>query len=166
LATAFISANQLGITIDTTMGVAPSSVTVTVAGATGAAGFVFVPESSSVDAGLGLTMDKTTTPNWTINLQPAGDGPPTLGGVYVIDRVRNNTEGLELGLDGRLRVPLATDSLAGAIVEPPPDAKGYVRRRDINGVSVWVPPADTIGPDFGAGLYVDRTQDPDVVHLQ
>ena len=36
----------------------------------------------------------------------------------------------------RLRVPLATDRLAGAIVEPENDGKGYVRTT-LNGVSMW-----------------------------
>ena len=96
--------------------------------------------ATGTDFGIGLSLDDTTDPP-IVHLTPAGDGPPTLGGVYVIDRVRNNTEGLELGIDGRLRAPLATDSLAGTILEPPPDDKGYVRRRDLSGVSQWVPPA-------------------------
>jgi hypothetical protein len=208
--TAFVSATELNITIDTNMGVAPSVAYITVVGATGAAGFHFIPTSSvfisddppvpqpppnslwwdsnsgkfyvlyddgntiqwveitsdlgtELDFGIGLTKDDTTTPP-IVHLQPAGDSPATLGGVYVVDRVRNISEGLELGIDGRLRAPLATDSLAGTLLEPPPDDKGYVRRRTPAGVSDWVPPADTL-IDFGIGLSKDETAVPPIVHL-
>ncbi len=122
----------------------------------------WVPEATT-DFGTGLTRDDTATPP-IVHLQPAGDSPATLGGVYVIDRVRNVSEGLELGADGRLRAPLATDALAGTLLEPPPDDKGYVRRRTPAGVSNWVPPSDTL-TDYGVGLAVDRTQTPPLVNL-
>ena len=82
-----------------------------------------------------------------------------------MDRVRNVEEGLELGIDGRLRAPLATDSLAGTLLEPPPDDRGYVRARSAAGVSAWVPPAETL-IDFGTGLTKDETATPPIVHLQ
>lgn len=124
----------------------------------------WVPNAAGADFGIGLSLDTTSTPP-IVNLQPAGDSPATLGGVYVIDRVRNVTEGLELGIDGRLRAPLATDSLAGTLLEPPPDDRGYVRRRDLNGVSAWVPPA-TSQTDYGIGLSLDETTTPPIVNLQ
>ena len=124
----------------------------------------WVPNAAGADFGVGLSLDETMTPPM-VNLQPAGDSPATLGGVYVIDRVRNTTEGLELGIDGRLRAPLATDSLAGTILEPPADDKGYVRRRDLAGNSAWVPPSDTALPDFGIGLSLDETATPQMVNL-
>ena len=124
----------------------------------------WVPNAAGADFGTGLSLDTSLTPP-LVNLTPAGDSPIFLGGVYVIDRVRNNTEGLELGIDGRLRAPLATDSLAGTILEPPPDDKGYVRRRTPAGDSAWVPPA-TVTTDYGIGLSLDDTVDPPMVHLQ
>lgn len=143
----------------------PAAVPPALAIGLGAEQFDWIKATTEVDYGTGLSLDLTPTPPM-VNLQPAGDSPATLGGVYVIDRVRNNTEGLELGIDGRLRVPLATDSLAGAILEPPPDDKGYVRRRTPAGVSAWVPPSDTIGPDYGTGLTLDSTTPPGTVNLQ
>lgn len=120
--------------------------------------------AEGVDFGIGLSKDETAAPP-IVHLQPAGDSPATLGGVYVVDRVRNVEEGLELGIDGRLRAPLATDSLAGTLLEPPPDDRGYVRARSAAGVSAWVPPAETL-IDFGTGLTKDETATPPIVHLQ
>jgi len=114
----------------------------------------WVQAKPGADFGTGLSLDDTQTPP-LVNLQPAGDSPATLGGVYVIDRERNVTEGLELGIDGRLRAPLATDNLAGTILEPPDDGKGYVRRREA-GLSAWVPPSDTVY-HFVLGLSFDET---------
>ena len=126
--------------------------------------FVVVTGPDAADYGTGLAVDRTQTPP-LVNLTPAGDSPATLGGVYVIDRARNVTEGLELGIDGRLRVPLATPRLAGSIVEPEDDGKGYVRTT-LAGVVMWVPPADPIGTDYGTGLTKDDTATPPIVHLQ
>ena len=117
------------------------------------------------DFGTGLSFDDTTLPG-IVHLQPAADTPAGLGGIYIVDRTRTEIQGLELNGDGELKAPLATDLLAGSIIEPPPDDKGYVRRRTLAGESAWVPPADTPIPDFGTGLSLDDTVDPQIVHLQ
>lgn len=49
--------------------------------------------------------------------------------------------------------------------EPPPDDKGYVRTTHLDGVSQWVPPAET-QIDFGTGLTKDETVFPPIVNLQ
>ena len=124
--------------------------------------------AQGVDYGIGLALNDGADPAVDpkiVDLTPAGDAPQFLGGVYVVDRVRNVEEGLELGIDGRLRAPLATDSLAGTLLEPPPDDRGYVRARSAAGVSAWVPPAETL-IDFGTGLTKDETATPPIVHLQ
>jgi hypothetical protein len=107
------------------------------------------------DFGIGLSLDTSTDPD-IVHLQPAGDSPATLGGVYVVDRVRNNTEGLELGIDGRLRVPPATDSLLGGILEPPNEDRGWVRTYK-GGVGAWVPPADPAPPPLAITLVIPNT---------
>ena len=81
---------------------------------------------------VGLT---ETTPG-TIDLNVANLGGE-IGGVLL--SARDATQGLELdGVTGLLTAPLATDLLAGSIVEPPPDGLLYVRQRDTLGVSGWV----------------------------
>ena len=60
---------------------------------------------------------------------------------------------------------LATPQLAGAILEPPADDKGYVRQTSSKGGSSWVPPALTPLPDWGIGLTGDMTTPPGIVNL-
>jgi hypothetical protein len=67
-------------------------------------------------------------------------GPPELGGVYATRR--DDNQGLVIDPQGHISVPLATDLLAGSIVEPPPDDKKYSRTRTAAGVSTWVEGAD------------------------
>ena len=124
----------------------------------------WVPAGTSVllDDGIGITIDDTVNPN-IINLDPAT--PAELGGVTV--QIRSLTQGLELDAAGDLSAPLATPDLAGSIVEPPADAKGYVRTTQLDGTSQWVPPAmaeiathDELGliyvkPDQGLALASD-----------
>ena len=101
----------------------------------------WVPGTGIYEFGVGIDM---RAPN-IVDLQPAkmGDGlnPPELGGVYATKR--DDNQALALDTNGHISVPLATPSLAGSIVEPPNDDKGYVRTTHPNGVSQWVPPADT-----------------------
>jgi hypothetical protein len=65
-------------------------------------------------------------------------------GIYTITVIDGATVGA--GSAPLTCVDLATDVYAGMIIEPPADDKGYVRRRDLLGVSAWVPPADTPVP--------------------
>jgi IPT/TIG domain len=89
--------------------------------------------------GKGLSIDDTTR---VVDLQPAGPTANLLGGTWA--EARSATQGLELDVSatiadhGKISVPLATDLLAGSIVEPPPDDKSYLRKRDAAGVSAWV----------------------------
>jgi hypothetical protein len=93
--------------------------------------------SEQLDFGTGLTKDTSTTPD-IVHLQPAGIAPQFLGGVYVPPRSATQAADVDAsGGDGMLVVPLATDLLAGAIVEPPPDDKHYARVRDLLGNSTW-----------------------------
>lgn len=82
-----------------------------------------------------------------VDLQPANFAPGEIGGIT--SEPRTDIQGLLLDdATGHITVPLATDLLAGAIVEPPADAKGYVRTTQLNGVSQWVPPAPSPGRVF------------------
>jgi hypothetical protein len=106
----------------------------------GAEQFDFFKATTEVDYGTGLSLDTAPTPP-IVHLQPAADSPSGLGGVYVVERTRTAIQGLELNGDGELKAPLATPLLAGTIVEPVADAKGYVRTTQLDGTSQWVPPA-------------------------
>jgi hypothetical protein len=73
-----------------------------------------------------------------VNLQPANFTPGEIGGIT--SAPRSLTQGLLLDEPtGLLTGPLATDLLAGSIVEPPPDGLSYARKRDVAGVSAWAP---------------------------
>ena len=100
------------------------------------------PPGSTVEAGIGL--EKTGN---VIDLQPpvASDPvagiAPEIGGVYGTPRSERN--GIEIDGYGHISAPLATPELAGTIIEPVADAKGYVRTTQLDGTSQWVPPAST-----------------------
>ena len=119
----------------------------------GAEQFDFIKASTEVDYGTGLSLDTAPTPP-IVHLQPAGAYEQFLGGVWVPPR--SDVQGAEVSVDpafpGKLEVPLATDLLAGSIVEPPPDSEKYVRtRNEFTGISSWEKSAAFI--DFEIGLH-------------
>ena len=113
-----------------------------------------------------------TSYTWGIGLDEAAPGSgnidliaataTVLGGVSVV--ARSNTQGLDLQASGALTAPLATDLLAGSIVEPLPDGLQYVRTRTVAGVSSWVA-ATTASMIWGIGIDEDTTT-PGTIHLQ
>jgi hypothetical protein len=115
------------------------------------------PPGTPKEAGIGLSMTGDV-----IDLQPANTGGE-IGGVTVV--ARSATQGLDCTAAGSLTAPLATNLLAGSIVEPPPDDAQYVRTRTVAGVSSWVP-ASVSDIAFGTGLNYDETLTPPVVDLQ
>lgn len=90
-------------------------------------------DSAAMNWGIGL---EETTPG-TVDLQIAGATGAEIGGITV--PAQSATQGLVLDAVGDLSAPLATDLLAGTIVEPPPDGLQYARSRDLAGMSSWVP---------------------------
>jgi hypothetical protein len=77
---------------------------------------------------------------------------------------RSPENGLDSGYDQTLNsevifVPLATDLLAGSIVEPPPDDQEYVRVRSAAGVSAWIRSTAT-------GVFIGDFPPPNPVHGQ
>jgi hypothetical protein len=83
----------------------------------------------------GIGLDEVPGGSGNIDLLPATD--IELGGVTV--QARTDLQGLALDALGDLSAPLATDLLAGTIVEPPPDDLTYARTRSsLTGVSAWV----------------------------
>lgn len=115
--------------------------------------------STGVGYTWGIGLDENPLGSGNIDLQPAT--ATVIGGVTV--QARSLAQGLALDGAGDLSAPLATDLLAGSIVEPPPDDLLYVRSRTAAGVSAWVPQA--AGADFGTGLTLDDTVAPPIVHL-
>ena len=105
------------------------------------------------EAGIGLTADMTTPPG-IVNLDIANTNGE-IGGVMT--EPRTAIQGLDMTATGLITVPLATPLLAGAIVEPVADAKGYVRTTQLNGVSQWVPPATPDAPPLAITLVNPNT---------
>ena len=101
-----------------------------------------LPPAREIEAGIGL--EKTGN---VIDLQPpvASDPvagiAPEIGGVYGTPRSERN--GIVIDSAGHISAPLATADLAGTIIEPVADAKGYVSTTQLDGTSQWVPPAST-----------------------
>lgn len=119
--------------------------------------------TTGTDFGTGLSLDSAAIPP-IVHLTPAGWAPQFLGGVYT-NGARSATNGLDLAAagTGELSVPLATDLLAGSIVEPPPDDQLYSRMRSLAGISSWV--LQGPGAEFGVGLAYDEFATPPIVHL-
>jgi hypothetical protein len=82
-----------------------------------------------------------------------------IGGVYGTPRSERN--GIVIDSAGHISAPLATADLAGTIIEPVADGKGYVRASQPDGSYQWVPPASAgAAYDFGIGITVDTTTTP------
>jgi hypothetical protein len=162
VATTFVSVSELTFPINPVPETVQRTAVITVRdGATvgvGAVPFAFSIVTTT-DHRIGL--DDTTTPG-VVDLQVANLNGE-IGGVTVVPR--SDVQGLELDLvTGALTAPLATPLLAGSLIEPPDDSKGYVRQTT-GASSTWVPPADTPTPDYGIGLTEDTTATPTVVNL-
>src|SRR6185436_9419733 len=75
--------------------------------------------AADVDYGIGLSYNETLIPP-VVDLTPAGSYPQFLGGVWV--PTRSATQAADVATDpaqpGMLVVPLASWTLAGAILEP------------------------------------------------
>jgi hypothetical protein len=81
-----------------------------------------------------------------VDLQPANFAPGEIGGIT--SEPQSATQGLLLDdATGHLTAPLATDVLAGSIVEPPPDGLVYGRTRDATLGSSWVPVSSVVVAD-------------------
>jgi hypothetical protein len=111
---------------------------------------------ASLTAGIGIDF----VPPGGINIDLLPATPTVIGGVSVV--ARSLTQGLDLQASGALSAPLATDLLAGAIVEPAADGD-YVRRAAA-GVFTWET-AVSAALIWGIGLEEDATT-PGTIHLQ
>jgi hypothetical protein len=125
---------------------------------TGGAGIWTELAAGGLTAGIGI--DFVPPGGTNIDLLPATTA--VIGGVSVV--ARSNIQGLDLVASGALTAPLATDLLAGSILEPLPDGLQYVRTRSTAGVSSWVV-ATTASLIWGIGIDED-TVTPGTIHLQ
>ena len=100
----------------------------------------WVEVKANIDVGIGLQWSQIE--DNVIDLIPPvmGDATagttPVIGGVYTTPRSDRNA--IVIDTNGHINVPLATDQLAGSLIEPPNDGVSYARSR-AGGTSRWVP---------------------------